>query len=345
MPHRRHRDPERADDRQQRRSPIDCVMAERAFTRALGGVLRIRRSRASACSRTATFGCARRSVQRGRRARWSRTARCSTAATTTRRKRWRARMLERAPESIRRLFAAAMRRLLVLRPEPGASATVERARAAAASTPSRFRCSRSSRSSGTRRTPAAFDALLLTSANAVRHRRDRSSSSFAALPGPCRRRGDRRRGARGRVSTSPAPAMPGSSGCSARSSRTFDCSTCAANTGELRTMPGRRSRRSSVYRSTRSTRRRTSARLPGSGRADPFAARRAALRGAGRPSRHRSALDRASPRSAPRPRTRPAMAGSGRVARQARTTTHCWPLRHGCATSRTGNERELSAQA
>ena len=37
----------------------DCVMAERAFTRALGATCH-RRSRPSACSRTATCGCARR---------------------------------------------------------------------------------------------------------------------------------------------------------------------------------------------------------------------------------------------------------------------------------------------
>ena len=82
-----------------------CVMAERAFTRALGGT----------CASPVAAFCvledgdlqdARRSCSARTAARWSRSARCSIAAITRRPERSRDALLAKAPESIRRLFAA-----------------------------------------------------------------------------------------------------------------------------------------------------------------------------------------------------------------------------------------------
>lgn len=73
-----------------------------------------------------------------------------------------------------------MRRLFILRPEPGASATVERARAAgldAVAVPL-FRIEPLEWQAPE---PSRFDGLLLTSANAVRHSGDRLKQ-FRALP-------------------------------------------------------------------------------------------------------------------------------------------------------------------
>src|SRR5687768_9453521 len=119
---------------------------------------------------TASSGCAPRSSPR-MAARWSRTRRGSTAATTRRRRAWpggcwNARR-RRSGACSRRNELGGMRRLAILRPEPGASATVERARELGldafavplfAIEPLAWELPDS----------GAFDALLLTSANTVR---------------------------------------------------------------------------------------------------------------------------------------------------------------------------------
>ena len=117
------------------------------------------------------------------------------------------------PEPVR----ARMRRVLVLRPEPGASATVERARERgleAVAVPL-FEIEPIAWEAPD---PAAFDGLLLTSANAVRH----AGEQLARLRGlpvmPSARRPPRPRATR--ASTLPRAAMTASTGCSDRSSRT-----------------------------------------------------------------------------------------------------------------------------
>ena len=69
--------------------------------------------------------------------------------------------------------------MLVLRPEPGASVTVARARELGLD-PFPFPCSTSKPSTWTAPDPAAFDGVLLTSANAIRHG-GRQLKKFAAF--------------------------------------------------------------------------------------------------------------------------------------------------------------------
>ena len=153
MPHQRHRDAERADDGQQpdhlrlRDGRARLHPRARRDLRVAGrGLLR--------CSRTATSGCARNCSARTA-ARWSRSARCSTAATTRRPPSSRATMLAKAPEVDPEAVRGRMTR--VRRPAPRARRKRDRCPGApsAASMRSRSRCSRSSRWNGRCRTPAS----------------------------------------------------------------------------------------------------------------------------------------------------------------------------------------------
>ena len=297
-------------------------MAERAFTRALGatcafagrGLLRARGRRPA----DARADCSARTA-----ARWSRTARCSTAATTRRPSELARDMLAKAPESIRRLFAAAMRRVLVLRPEPGASATVERARAAAGSTPLRCRCSRSSRSPGRRPIRAQFDGAAADQRQCGAARRRAARAACAG----CRsmrsaKRPPRRRARPG--STSPATRRRRRRrGCSARSSRT--CAAAPVRRGP-RDAAATRSRRSPPFRSIARERSIADADLRGAGarRADPFAARRrSALPSWSIADRRASIAHRRDQRG--RGRSRRRRLGKRSKLPSSRTTTRCWP--------------------
>ena len=148
---------------------IAAVAAERAFTLRAGRHLPFAGRRAGP-DRRATRSTSRCEIfsEDGARA-GRRDARASPSATSMRPPRWRGRCSSRAPAVDPPLVRGRMRQLLVLRPEPGAVGQ-RRARArAGARRRSPARCSRSSRSTGTRPIPRAFDALLLTSANALRH--------------------------------------------------------------------------------------------------------------------------------------------------------------------------------
>ncbi len=112
-------------------------------------------------------------------------------------------MLEMAPESIRRLFARPMKRVLVLRPEPGASATVRPRARTRARRRSRFRLFEIEPVAWDAPEPPGFDGLLLTSANAVRHGGE-DLNELRGAAGPCRRRTLPPRRPAEQVSTSPA---------------------------------------------------------------------------------------------------------------------------------------------
>ena len=137
--------------------------------------------------------------------------------------------------SIRRLFERGMRRLLILRPEPGASATVERARSAGPrrgrDAAVRGRAGRLGRArpGGVRR--AAADQRQCGAAW-----RRASWHELRALPGPCRRRGDRAAPRARPGSTSPAVGDGGVERLLGSLVRTCACSTCAARTGAMPTM-------------------------------------------------------------------------------------------------------------
>ena len=238
-------------------------------------------------------------------------------------------LLAKAPESIRRLFAARMRRVLVLRPEPGASATVERARERGLDAvaiplfeiePVAWEAPEAERL----RRPAADQRQCACACGGDGLQALRGLPVYAvgeATAEAAREAGfdiasDRRR--RGR----PAARLD-RAGPEAAASRAARTARAPADATQAITPIA-------VYRSRSRSRRRRSERRRGQRRADPFAARRPALRRAGR------AIDAArsrSPRSArPRPRPR-APAGQRSKPPSSRPTTRCWPLRHGCATS------------
>ena len=227
------------------------------------------------------------------------------------------------PEPVR----ARMRRVLVLRPEPGASATVERARqrgldAVAMPLFEIEPVAWEAPEAGELRRPAADQRQC----GAARRRAAarscaacRSTRSARRPPMPRARRG----------STLPRPAMPGSIGCSVRSSRTCRLLHLC---GEDRHEPADARQQHHALRrlSRRSREDARSWRRQRLRRADPFAASRAALRRAGRPT----AVRLRSPRSALL-RRRQSGSGweSGRNGADSRPTMRCWPLRHGCATT------------
>ena len=146
----------------------NCVMAERAFTRALGAHLPIRRWRLSACSRTATCACARNCSARTA-ARWSSNALYSTAINCAAAKELARSMLAgragRRAEIVRGLTC---RKCWSCARSP-APAPPWRARARWGWMRFRGHCSKFSRSLGKPPKLTAFDGLLLTSANALRH--------------------------------------------------------------------------------------------------------------------------------------------------------------------------------
>ncbi len=156
----------------------DCVMAERAFTRALG---------ASCASPVAAFcvledGDLRMRAQLfsedGKRA--GRGPRHLRLRGDCRRREARPRPARQGARIDRQALRRAMRRLLVLRPEPGASATRAKAREMgleAVAAPL-FAVEALSWEAPD---PASFDGLLLTSANAVRHAGD-GLSKLRGLP-------------------------------------------------------------------------------------------------------------------------------------------------------------------
>ena len=176
-------------------------------------------------------------------------------------------------------------------------------RAGAAARPrrrSQFRCSKSSRSSGRRPNPAAFDALLLTSANAVRLGGREAGDGFARFRSmPSARRRPTRRARPG--STSPAT---GDAGVDRLLGSLEPDLRLLHLCGEDRRTPSRGPAGDHAARGL-SRRRGCRADLGQARRQrrhDPLAARGRAFRRAGRRSRHRSKLDRASPRSVPTPR-------------------------------------------
>ena len=223
---------------------------------------------------------------------------------------------------------ARMRRVLVLRPEPGASATVERARERGLDAvaiplfeiePLAWEAPEA----------GSFDGLLLTSANAVRHGGE-GLASLRGLQGLCGRRSDRRRRARGRVRHCRDRR------CGRRPAARLDRAGPEA-AASLRRRPARAGRRSAAdHARFRSIERRRSRspicrRAVGPVALDPLAARRA--RASPSWSADRS-VDR--DRGDQRRRGRGGGVGlaSGRSCRRSRPTTRCWPSRHGCATTR-----------
>ena len=197
------------------RRPIDpriASMAERAFA------ARARRNlplagRGLCVLEDGRSPAARRSCSARTAATGGRRCACSPAAITKPPSSWPARCSPRRP--IRSgSCSARMRRLFVLRPEPGASADRRRAPGHGSGRRRdaivRHRAARLGRAR-----PERFDALLLTSANAVRH----GGEALRELPGSagsCGRRGDRRRRARRRLCVATRRRWRGRSVCSAR---------------------------------------------------------------------------------------------------------------------------------
>ena len=181
--------------------------------------------------------------------------------------------------------------------------------------------------------PGRFDALLLTSANAVRHGGAGACKASGCRSMPSARRPPRRRGrpdfdvatvGAGDVATCSASCRPRSACC------TLPAKIIATPTDQ------RGSIGASVYRSRDLRRPAICRRCDGLVAAVHQPARRQAAGRAGRPRPARPSASRRSARRPPRPA---AAAGSGSRSPTSPTTTACWPSPRGCATHRRRNDR------
>ena len=271
----------------------------------------------------------------------SRTARFSIAATTRRRE-----VSPRVAGQGARIDPEAVRR--PNEPSRGAAPRAGRERnggtgaKAAGSMLFAFRCSRSSRSSGKRPTPSGFDGTAADQCQRASLRR-RTVGELSRVAGSCRRQGDRRGGARGRL----RHRRSGDAGVERLLGSLEADLKLLHLCGEDRSATrGVRQEVTAVtvYRSKTIEPAPDVREAAGLDRDAPLAACGTALRC----SRERAAArsDRTAILAISNAAAQPPVGlGACRDARSARATTPFWPLRHGCATSGGRDERDKLPEA
>ena len=305
-----------------------AVLAERAFCRALGGTCH---SPVAAHARVdgERDRLRLRDVERGRQRADRARRRASRSAISKRRQ-----QLARADagQGARRRSAACSRADEEAAPASARAGPVGQRRAGAGDGAGRHlpaRCSESSRSDGTRPIRPDYDALLLTSANAVRHGGPKLAA-LQGLAGPRRRRSDRGRGrARAGLQGRDDRSTAMSPTCSQRSRLACACCTwpariIASRCADAADRP--------PYRLSLGTRSPTRTCRRSAGWSLPFTARAPAR---GWPSWPTSAVDdrhRRDQRCGRRGLRQ--RLGADRGCRPSPTTTACWPSPPGCVTHR-----------